>query len=245
MNNYNELNAHPRDYNIHFNEEEHKYTVNGEELISVTTLVAKFFKEFDADFWAAKKAAEQGKTPEEVKAEWQAKSINARNKGTEMHAMIENYYKGGSIDDVPGDIRPYFQQFAAEYKLQPYRTEWAIYDEQAKIAGTLDFLELKDGVFTLYDWKRSNKLIWRGAADKVNRFGYSGLSPIKHIPDTIYWHYALQLSMYRYLLEKNYDINVSTGRLAVFHPELEKPYVLEVPYLREEVLSILRKGWSI
>ncbi|MDO5446579.1 MAG: hypothetical protein Q4F34_02235 [Prevotellaceae bacterium] len=241
MKNYNEINAHPRDNNIQFNEEEHIYTVNGKELISVTTLISKFFKEFDSDYWARKKAAERGVTPEVIKEEWAEKSRRARAKGTEMHAMIENYYKGGSISDVPADIRTYFSHFAAQYQLEPYRTEWALYDEDFGVAGTLDFLELKNGVFTLYDWKRSEKLIRRGEADMKNHYGVTGLGPIEKIQDTSYWHYALQLSMYRYLLEKNYGINVSAGRLVVFHPLLDKFYVLETPNLRSEVIAMLNE----
>lgn len=241
--NYNELNAHPRDQFVHFDEADHTYTVNGKQLISVTTLISKFFKEFDSEYWAQKKARERGVDVEVIKAEWEAKSKSARSKGTEMHAMIENYYKGGSINDVPADIRTYFSHFAAAYQLEPYRSEWALYDEDFGIAGTLDFLELKNGVFTLYDWKRSEKLIWHGEVDKVNRFGEKGLAPIENIDDTTYWHYALQLSMYRYLLEKNYGISVSAGRLAVFHPRLDKYYVLEVPNLRSEVIAILN-AWK-
>lgn len=241
MANYNELNAHPRDEAITFNEEEHIYTVHGKELISVTTLITKFFKEFDTDFWAKKKADERGVTPDVIKAEWAEKSKRARSKGTEMHAMIENYYKGGSILDVPEDVRPLFSHFAAQYQLEPYRTEWPIYDEGFGVAGTLDFLELKDGVFTLYDWKRSEKLIWRGEVEKDNHFGIKGIGPFANIDDTTYWHYVLQLSTYRYLLEKNYGINVEKARLAVFHPRFEHPYVIEVPYLRNEVIDMLNQ----
>lgn len=73
----------------------------------------------------------------------------------------------------------------------------------------------------------------------MNNWGKRAFRPISHIHDTTYWHYALQLSVYRYFLEKNYGIHVSANRLAIFHPDYSRPYVVEVPYLRDEVRAIL------
>ena len=61
--NCNQINRHERDSLIHFEEESHTYTVNGRVLKS----------QFDADYWAAKKAPAMGMTPEEVKALWERK----------------------------------------------------------------------------------------------------------------------------------------------------------------------------
>ena len=241
MNNYNEQNAHPRDSFISFNEDEHLYTVRGREMVSVTTIISSYFEDFDADYWAVRKAPQLGMTPDEVKAMWERKSLDARLRGTEMHASIEGYYKGESIDDVPADIRPLFREFVTQYHLVPYRTEWAIYDEDSGIAGTLDFLELKDGVFTIYDWKRSQKLVKDGVPCRENHFRKTGFKPIAHVEDTIYWHYALQLSMYRYILEKNYGITAQGSRLAVFHPDNPVPYVIDVPYMKIEVQAIMNE----
>jgi hypothetical protein len=102
--------------------------------------------------------------------------------------------------------------------LVPLTDEWRIFYEEYGIAGTLDFLEYKNGVFTIYDWKRSEKLVKNGVILKDNPWGTSAFDPISHIPDTSFYHYALQLSMYRYILEQKYDIHVSQSRLGVFHP---------------------------
>lgn len=37
------------------------------------------------------------------------------------------------------------------------------------------------------------------------------------------------------ILEKNYGITVSKLRLGIFHPSYNKPYVLEMPYLQNEI----------
>ncbi len=74
------------------------------------------------------------------------------------------------------------------------------------MAGILDFLNYENGTFTIYDWKRSNIIMVHGQPEKVSRWDKRALPPITHIHDTTFWHYALQVCYYRYILEKNYDI---------------------------------------
>jgi len=235
--NYNERNRHDRDALIHFESESHTYTFQGQVFKSVTTVVEECFEQFDADYWAARKAPGMGLTPEALKELWDRRGEEARTLGTMMHEKIERYYLG--LPNASDETYQLFTQFTHYYQLSPYRTEWAIFDEDSRVAGTLDFLNCQDGVFTIYDWKRSNKLVVDGQPACESPWGKRAFAPIAHIPDTTYWHYALQVSMYRYILEKNYDIRASASRLAVFHPDNRRPYVLEVPYLRNEVIAVL------
>lgn len=237
--NCNQINQHDRDSLIRFDEASHTYSVHGQVYKSVTTLIGECFEQFDADYWAAKKAPSMGVTPEELKAMWECKGEEARNLGTMMHAKIERHYLGFSNET--DETYRLFEQFIEHYHLSPYRTEWTIYDEDSKIAGTLDFLHYDQGVFTIFDWKRSNKILVCGSPETTNRWGKHAYAPITHIPDTTYWHYALQLSVYRYILEKNYGIHVSGGKLGIFHPDNGCPYVVDVPYLRDEAIALLNK----
>jgi len=45
-------------------------------------------------------------------------------------------------------------------------------------------------------------------------------SQYDYIPDTNYWHYALQLNMYKTILEENYGFKVSELYLVGIHEEL-------------------------
>ncbi len=264
--NYNDKNKHERDCHIHFDADEHKYTLGGRVLKSVTTIVGEHFQQFDADYHAARMAPKLGMTAEEVKEMWRLKGEAAAALGTQMHADIEQFYlaaaeretgeenvSGGDVmpDGISGGRQPVdfpvssdsafalFKRFAEQYDLCPFRTEWAIYDEASGVAGTLDMLSYRDGVYTLYDWKRSNKILFCGKPDKENRWGKRAFAPIAHIHDTTYWHYALQQSIYRYILEKNYGITVASSNLVVLHPDYNKHYVVEVPYLKTEVRAML------
>lgn len=231
---FNIRNRHWRDRNVTFREADHVYIVDGTPLDSVTTFVKNCFPEFNADFYAKRKAETLGITKEEVLEMWDKKGRESREQGIEMHKKIEAYYLGKSVStDETFDL---FKIFANKITLKPYRTEWAVYDWEQKIAGTIDFVDYQNGEYIIYDWKRSDKLIAKnGLPIKNNLYGEKALPPIDNLDDSPYYHYTLQLSLYKYILEKNYGIIVSKLRLGIFHPSYNKPYVLEIPYLKNEI----------
>ena len=184
-----------------------------------------------------KTASRMGITPQEVINMWEKKGQESRDLGTEMHKKIENYYLGN--DSNVDDTFRLFMMFTKRFDLKPYRTEWAVYDIDHNIAGTIDFLDYQDGKYTIYDWKRSDKIIENGMPVKISKYQEKGLHPLENLENCAYYHYALQLSLYKFILEKNYDINVSELRLGIFHPTYDKPYVLKMPYLENEVNTLM------
>ena len=244
--NYNELNAHPRDRRVRFDAPTHTYTVlceDGREVAcdSVTTVVEDLFEKFDAEYWAARKAtADHPK--EAIMAEWEAAGQRARDLGTLLHDRIERYYLGEQPDSEAAADRAFahFLRFAASTPLRPYRSEWRIFSERYRISGTLDFLAYDGSRFVIYDWKRSAKIVDSlGHPIVDNRYGKYAGAPVAHVPDTVYQHYALQVSLYRYLLHLEYGIVVSEGFLGTFHPDYDRPYVIPMPYYLDEVKAIL------
>jgi hypothetical protein len=235
---YNTKHASDRDTHIQFEAKEHVYTCNGVVLESVTTTIDKFFPKFDTIYWSERKARSMGVSPEELRMQWKVKGLMAANLGTELHANIERYFLGESYAPISGF--GLFEKFIAENPLVPYRSEWTIYDEEHKVAGTIDFLDCQDGKYVMYDWKRSTKLITsNGEVERTSRFNNRGFGPIAHIHDTAFYHYALQQSMYQYILEKNYGVIVSDRNLVVLHPDNTTYHIVSVPYLKEEVVAIL------
>lgn len=239
----NSLHSHRRDGAIVFDEANHLYTLGDTAFDSVTTVVEALFEPFDADYWAARKATPDH-TAEMIKAEWAAKGELARNLGTVLHDRIERYYLGQNVPRewmADEDFRR-FSDFAWAVRLCAHRTEWRIYHEESRIAGTLDFLALRpDGQFDIWDWKRSAKVCdASGHPVTVNPFGKTGLAPVEHLPDTTFHHYALQVSIYRYILETKYDMVICDAHLGVFHPDNPRYYVVDLPYLRHEVEAIIK-----
>ena len=242
--NCNDMNVHARDGLLDFNEAEHIYTLDGRVLKSVTTIVQDAFPKFDAPYWAAKKAPALKMSPEELMKLWEANAAESRRLGTDMHALIERYYLGDRDVIRKGDAMPNFRSFASCYRLNPYRTEWRIYHEEYGVAGTLDLLDLTDGRFTIWDWKRSIKLVDpdTGQPRQCGRFTGSGIHPaVAHVPDMSYYHYALQLSIYRIILEEKYGLSITSQHLGVFHPDNPRFYVMPVPFMRDEAYALLAR----
>lgn len=239
--NYNERNRHPRDARLEFEPESHTYRVDGEVFDSVTTVVEDMFERFDAEYWATRKAT-PGHPREMILREWAAKGELARNLGTEMHDRIERYYLGEPVEQWMTDgtfLR--FAAFACDVRLRPARTEWRIFHEEARLAGTLDMLAFNEArELEIWDWKRSSKIVnTLGMPVVDNPYGKTAFEPIDHIPDTVFHHYALQVSVYRRILEEKYGLRISAGHLGVFHPDYDRYWVVDVPYLADEVESIL------
>lgn len=235
---------HPRDALIQFEEVGHKYTIGdgSRKYTSVTTFLSVLFEPFDADkvienMMRGKKWAQSpyyGMEPEAIKAQWAASGAEAAQLGTTLHADIEHYYKAEPFENASPEFG-YFLAFAAQCPLRPYRSEWKVFHEEAGIVGTIDMLfERPDGQLEIYDWKRCKKL------EKSDPWNKTPLhAAVAHLPDTNYWHYALQLNLYQFVLEAKYDKKVAARNLVVLHPNAKTFQVAAVPDLQQEIRDLL------
>ena len=79
---------------LFFEEEGHKYNDTiGNEYLSVTTLIHDYYNNFDAAYWAHKKAREQGKSEKAILAEWDRIRDEACSRGTKTHNGLEDAIK--------------------------------------------------------------------------------------------------------------------------------------------------------
>lgn len=79
---------------LYFDESPHKYTdSNGNEYISVTTLIGNYCPKFDAKYWARKKAKEQGVSEKDILRQWDKIRDEACNRGTNKHNDLEHAIK--------------------------------------------------------------------------------------------------------------------------------------------------------
>jgi hypothetical protein len=62
--------------------------------------------------------------------------------------------------------------------------------------------------------------------------------PIDHLPDTNYWHYSLQLNIYRRILEELYDVEVSELALVILHPNNPSFKVMLLNKMDDEVTAM-------
>lgn len=238
---------HPRDDHISFDEGPHIYTIDGDsDYTSVTTWVHKHFPAFDSNKiidgmmrspkWPQNKY--YGKTKEEILAIWDANKNEAAAAGTKMHFDIECFYNECPRPNDSTEYE-YFKAFLKDFgHLKAYRTEWMVFHEEYRLAGSIDMtFEDPEGNILIYDWKRCKDV------KKTSPWGKCAITPeINYMPDTNYWHYVLQLNVYRQILEEKYDKRVTEMYLVVLHPDnYNKSYLrLKVPRL-EEVSVLLSK----
>jgi hypothetical protein len=232
------IHHHPRDDHISFDEPTHKYYVNGscQGNISCTGFVHEFFGHFDPKAiiakmrrgpnWATSKY--YGKTDKQIMDEWSANGKTASEAGTAMHLAIEQFLHGS-----PEQIKPpvlesvewkYFMKFWKDCgdDLEPYRSEWEVFtdsvqpsnERKIKLCGSIDmvFRRKSDNKYVIYDWKRSKEI------KSDNPFG-CGLAPLEHLPDTNYWHYTMQLNVYKWILETYYGLEIADLYLVIIHPD--------------------------
>mgnify|MGYP003633403197 CR=1 FL=1 len=243
MTTLSDLNSHPKDSLIKFNSRRHTYsTAKSAYLRSVTKIVSEQFGLFDADKiiskmtnsvkWPTSKY--YGMSPKEIKQMWNNNGQTARVAGTKIHDQIEKYCNGEEIEADEGDVA--LEQFLKWDLLRnwnPYRTEWKIFDDDLKIAGTVDAVFEKDGEYVLVDWKRSKEIV-RG-----NKFDCCVHPELKHLPECNFVKYSLQLNLYKYILEKNYGLKISKVIILNIHPDQESFDEIEALDLEKEVSIIL------
>jgi len=237
---YNKANSHPRDLRINFYPTPHIYTIDNTPAPSASTVIGKFFPEFDSEYWSNKKSVELGMTPDVVSLMWKTKGAKAALEGTILHEQIENYYL--SLEYLRTEEFHLFEQFVDKHKnLKPYRTEWRVFDEHYHIAGTIDLIVKNGNEFEIYDWKRSKKVITPHNGEPIRENQWQrGVGQLQDIADTSFNRYCLQQSLYRYILEKNYSLTVSKMYLVVLYPGYDCYYKVEVPYQKDKVEYILR-----
>ena len=106
--------------------------------------------------------------------------------------------------------------------------EHMVYLKSAGICGQADRVEVLHDVIDLYDYKTNKEI-------KMNAFtNWQGITqmmtgPLSHIEDCNFNHYALQLSIYMYVMLKH-NHNLKPGKIQIHHIAFEKSGVNEYGY---------------
>jgi ATP-dependent exoDNAse (exonuclease V) beta subunit len=266
-----ELNfIHERDFNIHFNEENHTYSIlndKNHKYTSVTTWLHTHFSKFNADKIISNmmkgKAWKEGHkywglNADQIKSLWNQNSKLVSSSGTDLHYQIECFMNNNLLPkgythldlynhyltlnkDTSTSISiewNFFIDFIKDFPhLKPYRTEWIVYNEDIKLAGSIDMVyEKEDGTLAIYDWKRSKEIT------RVNIYNQFAITKcICHLPDTNFWHYALQLNTYRRILQDKYNKQVTELYLVRLHPENDNNSyeLISIPILNMEMDDLI------
>jgi ATP-dependent exoDNAse (exonuclease V) beta subunit len=262
---------------LRFTPQDHSYkSINPEEdikWISVTSFISNFKQPFDADKIAlktskSKKSKWYGMTPEEIKQAWANEALRATTLGTWYHNCRESDICSLETIERHGNTVPIFKpieidgtKFSPNQKLTDgVYPEHMVYLKSAGLCGQSDLVEVINGEVHITDYKTNKEIKtegftnWEGVTTKMN-------SPVAHLDDCNVNHYALQLSLYMYIILKH-NPRLKPGVLTIHHILFEEvgkdkfgnpitaldtngdPIVKDIiqydlPYLKSEVISIL------
>jgi len=196
---------------ITFEPKAHQYfNQNGEEYISVTTLLGREFP-FDTKRVANKvrkipSSKYHGMSEERILRLWEDSSEH----GNVVHEAVEEYIKEDIIPSDPSLV-PLIDQFKKLNFDGDLLSEVLVWDEDYRLAGTADILEIFDDHIYLFDIKTSNR-----------------------ITDNKLMKFSLQLELYRRMIEKRFGKEARLGAILYF-----EDYVVKRSKTKLKVISPL------
>jgi hypothetical protein len=169
----------------------------------------------------------------EILAGWDALGNDACLRGSRFHANVEYHCNDMTVDDKTPEFQQYLNFRADHPNLIPWRTEMLILHEEYRIVGSVDaiFKNTITGKYILLDWKRSKKV------DTKN--GEKGYFPLEHLKGNNLTKYSIQLSLYQFLLETVYGLDMDCSALVICHPNQDNYIFLKTRYLKKDVESMM------
>ncbi len=182
----------------------------------------------------------------QILQEWKDTNKASTDRGTAIHAKMENsmyelatnvslkkYGIGGKFD-----VSTKYESFLnTESGIFP---EYLIYNDELGLAGQIDLLVKSRNDIQVLDYKSNRSIDLHSYYNPKTRSHQMMQYPLNTVEDCNYFHYALQLSTYAYMLQKwNPDFNVTMLKLVHFPHEGGEVYY-DVPYLKDEVERMIK-----
>lgn len=179
---------------------------------------------------------------------WELKNLFACAKGHTCHEFAQCLWShnlwqretyDGSLEfrQAVDTINEQAYHFMNDYcdKLEHLADEFVIGSEEYDIASAIDhlFINSLTGGLVLVDYKTNTDIY------KNEEYAKNMKMPLHKLKDTKLNHYAIQLSIYKYLVEKYAGIKVSEMFIVWFSECNENYKIIKVPYLKMEVEKIL------
>ena len=232
-----------------FFEEDHHYEYKGQRVgMSVTRLIEEYANKFDSQAVAERVATRDNKSVQEVLDLWEYKNKFACEKGSTCHEYAQSLWSGNNYEMLFFDnsyeyfvavekIQQQADNFYNDYKerLEHLADEFVIGSEEYDIASAIDhlFINKYTGGLVLVDYKTNSDI------HKNERYAKKMKVPLSHLKDFTLNHYYIQLSIYKYLVEKYTNLKIEEMFIVYFSENIENYEIIEIPYLKDEVIKIL------
>lgn len=179
---------------------------------------------------------------------WETTKNEACERGTAYHLGQELAAYGGTNKYVkkytdPNKSYPCKKNdfdLSRENGIYPeYLIHWSTEDDELKIAGQVDLLIKGGNKLSILDFKTNREIKTSSFFDRSKGKNKKMLYPLNDLDDCNFYHYAMQLSTYAWMLQKN-EPKFRIKELVLLHYDHdgnEKEY--PVPYLKMEVENMV------
>ena len=237
----------PLGYTAIYDDKAHTYKVKETNtyLTGVTAFISNFIPEFNAEYWAKKKASDLGTTEEKIKKKWENKAQKARDIGHLVHLYA--HCKLNKKKSIPNPTCQRSEQLfkrideSISYLSNFFFfvcSEMIVFSPSLGLAGTIDLVmqHKKSKNYILLDWKQNAKITSSNTWQQC-------LPPIKHLDSCDTVKYGLQLSFYKKILDhEQYFPGAKISQLGLIHL-VEDCQAINIPikYMGSEIERILKK----
>ena len=238
-----------------FYEDGHYYTYKDKPVgISVTRFIAEYENEFNQQEVAEKCAIKQNRSVSEILAEWKYKADFACAKGTTCHEYAQSLWSGEEYNVLHFDESPKYMNalvrvrgqainFWSDYRdrLEHLQDELVVGSAEYDIASAIDhlFYNKLTGGLVLVDYKTNSTLKGYNDSEYNRRYTKKMKVPLHKIDDDALHHYYIQLSIYKFLIEKYTGLKVDEMFIVYMSENIENYEIIPIPYLKKEVEEIL------
>jgi hypothetical protein len=217
----------------------------------------------------SKRSKWYGIAPEKILEIWDSEANRATTLGTYYHNQREADLCSFASMEREGTTIPVIAPVeeidglkqAPSQRLDPgVYPEHMVFLKSAGICGQSDLVEVVNGCVNITDYKTNKEIKtesfkdWEGISEKL-------LSPVNNLDDCNFNHYSLQLSIYMYIILKH-NPKLQPGKMYIHHvlfdiegvdefgypitkydhnndPVVKEVIPMEIPYLKDEVISII------
>lgn len=221
------------------------FSILKKALLATKKFNPKILKKFqiDEELFTQKK--------EEIIAQYSATRKEACEHGTAEHLRKElSFYGKHNFDfgrygykDLSGeyDCKKNYYELDLERGVYPeFLIAVTSRDGILKVSGQIDCLIKNGNEVTLLDWKTNAEIKKESYYNRSTKQHQMMKFPLNNIQDSNYWHYALQLSLYAYLLQTLHPEFIIKGLKLIHIDREQKETEYEVPYLKDDVERMLK-----
>ena len=189
------------------------------------------------------------KAQQSILDEWDKTNKESCERGTKIHADLENsmYKMGANVTLKKFGVGGKFVCDKGRTTLDLENGVYPEYlisrtspDNMLRIAGQIDLLVKKGKEIWILDWKTNKEIKQHSGFDTKTRSTVKMLYPLNTLEDCNYWHYALQLSTYAWMIQMIDPEYVIKDLILVHFDHNDNQTIYHLPYLKKEVESMLR-----